>query len=1079
MAKRGNDINQLIKEAIDASVEFEALMDSTDFNSYLEEEKEEPAVMQTERYKKYKSKVEEACESCENIIKRSSDENNLAQSLIVKLFEAKKIRLEARKQTKWEEEKNKYIKAIHKLHKAFDSIQEENFHRNQKDKKLLESFNWAKVLFYNEMAICYSGLIKSSMSLGYADLSSSLLEELYPKLKNIEERNPDKRKELKEKKAIKDEIEKKEKPLTYSQLLKLHTFALYNKGEAERLLHNDDLSLKTFKKIIEIYEPNNLIEKKSSDYFSALLRMALILIDQGRGKEALDYLEKFNKKIFLKQQDYRFQECEMEKASALIDQKKYYGEKEEDAAKVLKPCIEEKEWENTFTQRKAKVYELRWLIEFKKNRPEDFEKNENQEEPESKIEKIKKKYNEFEKNAKKLLKNCVKRYDGGNFKKTCTYLADYFHEESKNNKKELEKKKKELGCYYLYLCNEDIVDEQSKLRNEFKVNDIIDDWISQNRNSLSNLINLYKEENTVKFDEILKEVDDERYLKGFFETYISICTKIEYKPDEKQTEIIKQLEFIKQLKERLVAVYLEKDNLSELGEVEEKFRFLEETFSPNEENPDKNKNKDNNGAVEFIKKCFFQREQLKKNKKSVFLYPDSILAKMEQNTIDFAEKIIGKTKRFPSDDKLKAVLTVLRRWNSFTPALASSVDPSKGGGYFLYFEYNNKYLGIVIDPGYDFLDNLFSQGFRIGDIDAVIVSHAHPDHTDNLPSILSLFHELNGRLGEHYHSNKFNKEQFNKKQFNKKHLKLIISQGVFDQYYKLIKPSEESLKDIFVIQADREGNNIKCYDHKFDDNYSINIEAFATSHRDLSQWESLGFIIKINNNIDIRRIGYTSDAHWKTGFTKNFKDCNIICVHLGSIVDILGEKDFCSLCKKYKENKDNESRKCKEHPKCKEERFKNGKPNLDKLLKQAREQSHLYLSGLSMFFDELLPKRKNRNNKMELAIISEFGEELKGGIRMDLYHKFDNWFQSKGKARCVPGDIGLEIDLLNANIYCCCCQEFKSKDEISPIAYGKEEGLFFVCEECKSVLSSYQIEEKLKNNYENVRKLELADESRK
>jgi len=202
-------------------------------------------------------------------------------------------------------------------------------------------------------------------------------------------------------------------------------------------------------------------------------------------------------------------------------------------------------------------------------------------------------------------------------------------------------------------------------------------------------------------------------------------------------------------------------------------------------------------------------------------------------------------------------------------------------------------------------------------------------------------------------------------------------------------------------------------------------------------------------------------------------------VHLGSIVDILGEKDFCSLCKKYKENKDNESRKCKEHPKCKEERFKNGKPNLDKLLKQAREQSHLYLSGLSMFFDKILSKSKNGDNKMELAIISEFGEELKGGIRMDLFHKFDNWFRSKGEARCVPGDIGLEIDLLNSNIFCCCCQEFKSKDRIFPIAYGKEEGLFYVCEECKSVLSPYQVGEKLKDNYENVRKLELADESRK
>jgi len=1070
LVKKSNEINQLIKEAIDVSIDFEALMDSIDFNSYLEEEKKDTAVMQTERYKKYKSKVEEARESCENIIKKIPEEIRNIDSLISKLFEAKKIRLEGRKQTNREKERNEYIKATHKLHKDFDSIQEENFYCNQKDKKLLENFNWAKVLFYNEMAICYSGLTESSMSLGYAELSSSLQVELNPKLKNIEERNPDKRKELKEKKAIKDKIEKKEKPLAFFQLLKLYTFALYNKGEAERLLHNDDLALRTFKKIAKVYEDKNPTKEKPSDYYSALLRIALILIDQGRGKEALDYLEKFNKKKSLKQQDYRFQECEMEKASALIDQKKYYGEKDVDADKVLKPYIKKIEWKDTFIQRKAKVYELRWLIEFKKNRPEDFEKNKKQEELKSEIEKIKKKYNEFEKNAKKLLKDCVKRYDGDNFKKTCTYLADYFHEESKKNKKELEKRKKELGCYYLYLCNEDIIDEQSKLREKFKVNDIIDDWISQNRNTLSNLINLYKEENTVKFDEILEEVDDERYLKGFFETYFSICTKNKDTPGAKEKEIIKQLY------KRLIAVYHEKDNLIELGEVQENFRWLSSILCFNEEKSEKpeSKDKDKNGAVEFIKKYFFPEKPLKDNKKSIFLFPDSILAKMERNTIDFAEKIIGKTKRFPEDDKLKAVLTVLRRWNSFTPALASSVDPSKGGGYFLYFEYYNQYLGIVIDPGYDFLDNFFSQGYRIGDIDAVIVSHAHPDHADNLPSILSLFHERNSDLGEYYNKNKLKREKT-----SKKHLKLIISQGVFDQYYKLIKPSEESLKDIFVVQADRRMDNSSCFKHKFDDNYLLDIEAFATSHKDLSQWESLGFVIKINNNGSLKQIGYISDAHWNADFSNKFKNCHIICAHLGSIVDILGKKDFCSLCKNIKEDEDNESGKCKKCQTCKEERFKNGKPNLDKLLKQAREQSHFYLSGLSMFFDELLSMPKNKNNKMKLAIISEFGEELKSGIRMDLYHKFDNWFQSKGEARCVPGDIGLEIDLLNANIYCCCCQEFKSKDEISPIAYGKEEGLFFVCEECKSVLSSYQIEEKLKNNNENVRKLELADESRK
>ena len=50
MTKNGNDINSLIKEAIKASIDFEALMDSTDFDSYLLKEDEDVAVEYTTRY---------------------------------------------------------------------------------------------------------------------------------------------------------------------------------------------------------------------------------------------------------------------------------------------------------------------------------------------------------------------------------------------------------------------------------------------------------------------------------------------------------------------------------------------------------------------------------------------------------------------------------------------------------------------------------------------------------------------------------------------------------------------------------------------------------------------------------------------------------------------------------------------------------------------------------------------------------------------------------------------------------------------------------------------------------------------
>ncbi len=1052
MAKRGNAINGLINEAIDASIDFEAKMDSIDFNSYLPEDKNQPNDKKPENYDTYESMTKEAQEYCEDAINQLqlskkikqtkpptlfSNENDLIKYLIYQLFEAKKIRLKARKQTKWKEEKNKYIEATDKLHKAFASMPSKDFY-GEVGKNIYTKSNWAKVLYYNEMAICHSGLIESSMSLGYAEKTIELLKELDPDLKNIENKNSNECKKLKEK------IGGKENPITFSQLIKLYTFALYNKGEAERLLHNNDLSLRTFKKIIEIYENKNLIEEKSSDYYYALLRMALILIDQGRGKEALELLEKVKN---LEKDDYRKEECDIERASAFIDQKKF-----EDAIEKLDGYKKGL----TFTSRKASLYIVRCLFEWRKNKPIEFTKGELKEEYDNIPKEIKDKRGS---EREGIIEECIDRKDEDNFKRACRYYSEFHKLErekieekqsKESNEKAEERKKKELWGYFLYLFHEKMHDVNKDLK------DMLDkDWKGVKRE-------LYEDEDDV--DSVLDRIEDTEYMKDFFDVY---RVYLKYNQDDQGSKVIEKLY------KRLGNLYREKDDLSKLGELHEKYRLYNETSGEAKEK-DKNENKDNGekDSVKFIRECFFKGKPFDNDKKSIFLCADSMWARMEQNTLNFSEKIVGKTKRFPKDKKFKAILTILRRWNSFTPTLASSVNPSKGGGYFLYFQKNNKSLGIVIDPGYDFLDNLFSQGYRIGDIDVIIVSHAHPDHTDNLPSILSLFHELNGRLGKYYYENKF----INKEQFNKKHLKLIISQGVFDQYYKLIKPSEESLKDIFVVQPGIERANEPYCFPIFDDNHSIEIEAFKTSHRDLSQWESLGFIIKINNNGISRQIGYTSDAHWEKEFSENFKDCHIICAHLGSIVDILGKKKgFCSLCQKYE---DDEHGECKKLPKCKEERFKNGRPSLDKLKKQAREKSHLYLSGITMFFDDILSNRKNGNNEMELAIISEFGEELKGGIRMDLFHKFDNWFRCKGKAKCFPGDIGLEINLLNSNILCCCCQEFKSKDEILPIAYGKEEGLFFVCEECNSVLSTYQIEEKLKNNYENVRKLELADESK-
>ncbi|GAG92357.1 unnamed protein product [marine sediment metagenome] len=57
-------------------------------------------------------------------------------------------------------------------------------------------------------------------------------------------------------------------------------------------------------------------------------------------------------------------------------------------------------------------------------------------------------------------------------------------------------------------------------------------------------------------------------------------------------------------------------------------------------------------------------------------------------------------------------------------------------------------MGIAIDPGFDFVRNLFHMGFSLYDIDIVLISHAHLDHIRDFESIVLLLNELKVREGK-------------------------------------------------------------------------------------------------------------------------------------------------------------------------------------------------------------------------------------------------------------------------------------------------------------------------------------------
>jgi len=84
------------------------------------------------------------------------------------------------------------------------------------------------------------------------------------------------------------------------------------------------------------------------------------------------------------------------------------------------------------------------------------------------------------------------------------------------------------------------------------------------------------------------------------------------------------------------------------------------------------------------------------------------------------------------------VLAILKGWGSAVSLLGEAGATCRGGGYLL--KWRGK--GVAIDPGFDFLNNLHDAGFHCREINAVIVSHNHTDHNDDLRTFDDIRYEM-------------------------------------------------------------------------------------------------------------------------------------------------------------------------------------------------------------------------------------------------------------------------------------------------------------------------------------------------
>jgi uncharacterized Fe-S cluster-containing radical SAM superfamily protein len=319
------------------------------------------------------------------------------------------------------------------------------------------------------------------------------------------------------------------------------------------------------------------------------------------------------------------------------------------------------------------------------------------------------------------------------------------------------------------------------------------------------------------------------------------------------------------------------------------------------------------------------------------------------------ENLAEKERLLKSDRTITAdtpnSLLVLQRWNSFTPLLPSTSSPGKGGGMFLHW--NGK--GIVIDPGVDFLKNFFAHGFSVADIDAIICTHAHDDHTAEVEGILSLVY------GRRHKAKKSDQT-----------IQLVFNQGTTRKFAGWINLKEPYISSWITLTPDGNGSW-----HSLSDSIRI-LPTRAFHDEKLSTKYPMGLVFDLTDSAgQAVRLWYTGD----TGFfnrdddarsdpervsdqIKDLMPIDLMIANIGSV----REEEFLPLT----------------HP-----------DGVDSLSPRFFYNHHLGLNGILSVVREVRPTT---------TIVTEFGEEF-SSFRRDIVEIL----REQTGETMLAGDIGLKV----------------------------------------------------------------------
>ena len=247
-----------------------------------------------------------------------------------------------------------------------------------------------------------------------------------------------------------------------------------------------------------------------------------------------------------------------------------------------------------------------------------------------------------------------------------------------------------------------------------------------------------------------------------------------------------------------------------------------------------------------------------------FRKPPALLSKHmeDRNTvIDFYKQ------QFSQDDHDRPILNnliMLKGMSSASPYMYNNFYHTHrytGGGF--YVNWNG--IGIVVDPGYGFVDNMNKNQIGIQDVDIVILTHYHIDHTNDMRIIDDMNYQIQER--------------------GKKHILYWYMDHT--THSMLYNGFDENINKDTVVEKDMFGDRIAIRENILLAPFkTIHVKDYKKSDSTHSTYkdDTFGFVLELTDEYgDKVKIGYTSDTTYYEELVNSLEGCDIIIANISGI----------------------------------------------------------------------------------------------------------------------------------------------------------------------------------------------------